>query len=51
MQTIEGDGRAAGYRFALVVSKYHDFVTGRLEAAALAALSAAGAAFRAKRRT
>jgi 6,7-dimethyl-8-ribityllumazine synthase len=43
MQTIEGDGRAAGYRFALVVSKYHDFVTGRLETAALAALAAAGA--------
>ena len=43
MHTIEGDGRAAGYRFALVVSKYHDFVTDRLQAAALAALSAAGA--------
>jgi len=43
MQTIQGDGRAAGYRFALVVSKYHEFVTGRLEAGALAALSAAGA--------
>jgi len=41
MHTIEGDGRAAGYRFALVVSKYHDFVTDRLQAAALAALSAA----------
>ena len=39
MQTIEGDGRAAGYRFALVVSKYHDFVTDRLQAAALAALA------------
>ena len=44
MQTIEGDGRAAGYRFALVVSKYHQFVTDRLQAGALAALSAAGAA-------
>jgi len=44
MHTIEGDGRAAGYRFALVVSKYHEFVTGRLEAGALAALAAAGAA-------
>ena len=43
MHTIEGDGRAAGYRFALVVSKYHEFVTERLQAAALAALSAAGA--------
>ena len=44
MRTIEGDGRAAGYRFALVVSKYHPFVTDRLQAGALAALSAAGAA-------
>jgi 6,7-dimethyl-8-ribityllumazine synthase len=44
MDTIEGDGSAAGYRFALVVSKYHEFVTDRLQAAALAALSAAGAA-------
>lgn len=43
MHTIEGDGRAAGYRFALVVSKYHQSVTERLQAAALAALSAAGA--------
>jgi 6,7-dimethyl-8-ribityllumazine synthase len=44
MHTIEGDGRAAGHRFALVVAKYHEFVTNRLEAGALAALSAAGAA-------
>jgi len=43
MQTIEGDGRAAGYRFALVVSKYHEFVTEGLQSGALAALSAAGA--------
>jgi 6,7-dimethyl-8-ribityllumazine synthase len=43
MHTIEGDGRAAGSRFALVVSKYHDFVTDRLQAAAIAALTAAGA--------
>jgi len=41
---IEGDGRAAGHRFAVVVSKYHDFVTDRLQAGALAALAAAGAA-------
>jgi 6,7-dimethyl-8-ribityllumazine synthase len=44
MHTIEGDGRAGSYRFALVVSKYHHFVTERLQAGALAALSAAGAA-------
>ena len=44
MQTIQGTGRAAGLRFAVVVSKYNDFVTDRLQAGALAALAAAGAA-------
>ena len=44
MQTIQGSGRAAGFRFALVVSKYNDFVTDRLQAGALAALTAAGVA-------
>src|SRR5438552_17008840 len=43
MQTIQGAGRAAGLRFAVVVSKYNDFVTERLQAGALAALAAAGA--------
>jgi 6,7-dimethyl-8-ribityllumazine synthase len=43
MRTIESDGRAVGCRFALVVSKYHDFVTDRLQAGAVAALLAAGA--------
>ncbi len=42
MQTIQGEGRAAGMRFAVVVSKYNDFVTDRLQAGALAALAAAG---------
>jgi 6,7-dimethyl-8-ribityllumazine synthase len=42
VDTIQGTGRAAGFRFALVVSKYNDFVTDRLQAGALAALSAAG---------
>jgi len=42
MDTIEASGRAAGFRFALVVSKYNDFVTDRLQAGALAALSSAG---------
>jgi 6,7-dimethyl-8-ribityllumazine synthase len=42
LPTIEGSGRAAGFRFALVVSKYHDFVTERLQAGAVAALAAAG---------
>jgi 6,7-dimethyl-8-ribityllumazine synthase len=44
MTTIEGHGRAAGFRFALVVAKYNDFVTDRLQAGALAALSNAGVA-------
>src|SRR3954464_15294540 len=42
--TIEGDGRAQGFRFALIVSTYHDFITDKLQAGALAALTAAGAA-------
>src|SRR5437016_7813315 len=44
MQTIEGTERGAGFRFALVVSKFNDFVTERLQAGAMAALSAAGVA-------
>jgi 6,7-dimethyl-8-ribityllumazine synthase len=44
MQTIQGTGRAAGLRFAVVVSKYNDFVTDRLQAGALAALMTAGVA-------
>src|SRR5215475_8328057 len=44
MQTIQGMGRASGLRFAVIVSKYNDFVTDRLQAGALAALDAAGAA-------
>src|SRR5437660_9786901 len=42
MDIIQGTGRAAGMRFAVVVSKYNDFVTDRLQAGALAALAAAG---------
>ena len=44
MQTIQGSGRAAGFRFAVVVSKYNDFITDRLQAGALAVLAAAGVA-------
>jgi 6,7-dimethyl-8-ribityllumazine synthase len=44
MREIQGTGRAAGLRFAVIVSKYNDFVTDRLQAGALTALSAAGAA-------
>jgi 6,7-dimethyl-8-ribityllumazine synthase len=43
MHTIEGTQQAAGFRFAVVVSRYNDFVTDRLRAGALAALAAAGA--------
>jgi len=44
MRTIEGTQRGAGMRFALVVSRYNDFVTDKLQAGALAALTAAGVA-------
>ena len=44
MQTIQGTGRAAGLRFAVVVSKYNDFVTDRLQTGALSALASAGVA-------
>jgi 6,7-dimethyl-8-ribityllumazine synthase len=43
MNTIQGTGRAAGLRFALVVSKYNDFVTDRLQAGAMATLAAGSA--------
>ena len=43
MRTIEGTASAAGFRFALVVSRYNDFVTDRLQSGAVAALTAAGA--------
>jgi len=39
---IEGTQSAGGRKFAVIVSKYHGFVTGRLETGALAALDAAG---------
>ena len=43
MITLEGTQSAKGLRFAVVVSKYNDFVTDRLQSGALAALAAAGA--------
>jgi 6,7-dimethyl-8-ribityllumazine synthase len=43
MQQIEGSHDARGLRFALVVSRYNDFVTDRLERAAAEALQGAGA--------
>jgi 6,7-dimethyl-8-ribityllumazine synthase len=42
MTTIQATGTATQLRFALVVSKYNDFITDRLQAGAMAALSAAG---------
>ena len=42
MHIIEGVQSAAGFNFAIVVSKYHDFVTERLQAGAVAALEKAG---------
>jgi 6,7-dimethyl-8-ribityllumazine synthase len=44
MRTIEGTSAAAGLRVALVVAKYNDFVTDRLQTGALAALAKAGVA-------
>jgi 6,7-dimethyl-8-ribityllumazine synthase len=38
----ENTTSAEGFTFALVVSRYHDFITDRLQAGALAALAAAG---------
>jgi 6,7-dimethyl-8-ribityllumazine synthase len=42
MRTIERSVNAASFRFAIVVSRYHDFVTDRLQEAAIGTLSAAG---------
>ena len=41
MRTIDGAQTAVGLRVALIVSKYHDFVTDKLQAGALAALEKA----------
>jgi 6,7-dimethyl-8-ribityllumazine synthase len=41
MRVIEGSQTGHGLRIALVVSRYHDFVTDKLQKGALAALSAA----------
>ena len=42
MKTLNASQSAAGYKFVLVVSKYHDFVTDRLQEGAVAAITAAG---------
>jgi 6,7-dimethyl-8-ribityllumazine synthase len=43
LHIVEGSQSASGLRFAVVVSKYNDFVTERLERGAIAALKTAGA--------
>ena len=42
MVTVEGSPKAPGMKFAIVVSKFNDFVTERLQAGALEGLKAAG---------
>jgi 6,7-dimethyl-8-ribityllumazine synthase len=42
VRIFQASRSAAGYRFALVVSSYHDFVTDRLQSGAIAAITAAG---------
>ena len=44
MRTIEGTSYVAGLRVAVIVSKYNDFVTDRLQSGAVAALAQAGVA-------
>ena len=42
MLTVEGSQKAPGLKFAIVVSKFNDFVTDRLQSGALEGLQAAG---------
>ena len=42
MQVLEGSTTARSLRFAIVVARYNDFVTDRLRAGAIEALTAAG---------
>jgi 6,7-dimethyl-8-ribityllumazine synthase len=42
MLTVEGSTRAPGLKFAIVVSKFNDFVTERLQTGALAGLASVG---------
>jgi 6,7-dimethyl-8-ribityllumazine synthase len=42
MVQVEGTHKGAGLRFAIVVAKFNDFVTDRLQAGALEALKSAG---------
>src|SRR5918999_3270356 len=42
MLTVEGSPKAPGMKFAIVVSKFNDFVTERLQSGALGGLTSAG---------
>jgi 6,7-dimethyl-8-ribityllumazine synthase len=42
VKTVQGSQKAVGLKFAIVVSRFNDFVTERLQAGALKALSSAG---------
>src|SRR5918993_1110036 len=42
MLTVEGTQKAPGLKFAIVVSKFNDFVTDRLQTGAIEGLEAAG---------
>jgi 6,7-dimethyl-8-ribityllumazine synthase len=42
VRTYQASRSASGYKFALVVSSYHDFITDKLQAGAVAAILAAG---------
>ena len=42
MHTLEGSDKAKGFRFAIVVARFNDFMTDRLLAGALEALSSRG---------
>ncbi len=42
MLTLEGSRKAPGMKFAIVVSKFNDFVTDRLQTGAVAGLQSAG---------
>ncbi len=44
MLVVEGTGKGTGLTFALVVAKFNDFVTDRLQSGALEALKSAGVA-------
>ena len=42
MKIVEGAKSGVGYRFAVIVSRFNDFVTDRLQTGALGAFAKAG---------